>query len=89
MQDGLIDVTVMHPFNLVESPLIGARLFLRQLNHDNHVSIYRGKRVVIERRHDDIVHVDGDPMMMPARIVVENVSKGIHILVPPSLPDDV
>ena len=89
MQDGLIDVTVMHPFNLVESPLIGARLFLRQLNHDNHVSIYRGKRVVIERRHDDIVHVDGDPMMMPARIVVENVSKGIHILVPPTLPDDV
>ena len=89
MQDGLIDVTVMHPFNLVESPLIGARLFLRQLNHDNHVSIYRGKRVVIERRHDDIVHVDGDPMIMPARIVVENVSKGIHILVPPSLPDDV
>lgn len=89
MQDGLIDVTVMHPFNLVESPMIGARLFLRQLNHDNHVSIYRGKRVVIERRHDDIVHVDGDPMMMPARIVVENVSKGIHILVPPTLPDDV
>ncbi len=89
MQDGLIDVTVMHPFNLVESPLIGARLFLRQLNHDNHVSIYRGKRVVIERRHDDIVHVDGDPMIMPARIVVENVSKGIHILVPPTLPDDV
>ena len=89
MQDGLIDVTVMHPFNIAESPLIGARLFLRQLNHDHHVSIYRGKQVVIERDHDDIIHVDGDPMMMPARIAIQNVSKGIHILVPPSLPDDV
>ena len=89
MQDGLIDVTVMHPFNPVASPLIGARLFLRQLNIDNHVSIYRGKHVVIERRHDDVIHIDGDPVMMPARLVFENVSKGINILVPPTLPDDV
>ena len=89
MQDGLIDVTVMHPFSPASSPLIGARLFLRQLNIDNHVSIYRGKRVVIERRHDDVIHIDGDPVMMPARVVIENVSKGISILVPPTLPDDV
>ena len=89
MQDGLIDITVMHPFNVMESPLIGARLFLRQLNHDHHVSIYRGKRIVIERRHNDVIHIDGDPVMLPARIVVENVAAGINILVPPSLPDDV
>ena len=89
MQDGLIDVTVMHPFNPAASPLIGARLFLRQLNHDNHVSIYRGKRVVIERRHDDVIHIDGDPVMMPARVTIENVAAGINILVPRTLPDDV
>ena len=89
MQDGLLDITVMHPFNVMESPLIGARLFLRQLNHDHHVSIYRGKRIVIERRRDDVIHIDGDPVMLPARIVVENVAAGINILVPPSLPDDV
>jgi len=88
MQDGLIDVTVMHPFNPVASPLLGARLFLRQLNHDNHVSIYRGKHVIIERRHDDVIHIDGDPHMMPAKVVIENVSQGIHILVPPSAVDD-
>ena len=89
MQDGLLDVTVMHPFSIVQSPLIGARLFLRQLGKDHHVSIYRGKRVVIERRRDDIMHIDGDPVMMPSRIVVENVTKGINILVPPTLPANV
>ena len=89
MQDGLIDVTVMHPFSPIASPLLGARLFLRQLNNDNHVSIYRGKHVVIERRHDDVVHIDGDPVMMNARVEIKNVSKGIHIMVPPTLPDDV
>lgn len=89
MQDGLIDVTVMHPFNIVQSPLIGARLFLRQLGHDHHVSIYRGKHVVIERDHDDVMHIDGDPMMMPARLEIENRQRGLRILVPPTLPDDV
>ena len=89
MQDGLLDLTVMHPFSLAQSPLIGARLFLRQLGNDHHVSIYRGKRVVIERRRDDIMHIDGDPVMMPQKIVIENISKGIKILVPPSLPDTV
>ena len=89
MQDGLIDVTVMHGFNVVEGPIIGARLFFRQLDKDRHVSIYRGKRVVIERRHDDILHIDGDPLMMPAQVVIENVSNGINILVPPSLPPTV
>ena len=89
MQDGLIDVTVMHPFSPVAIPLLGARLFLRQLNIDNHVSIFRGKHVAIERRHDDVIHIDGDPVMMPARVVIENVRKGIRILVPQSLPDDV
>ena len=89
MQDGLIDVTVMHPFNLAHSPLIGARLFLKQLGRDHHVSIYRGKRVIIERESEDIIHMDGDPLMMPARLVIENVNKGIKILVPPTLPNDV
>ena len=87
MQDGLIDVTVMHGFNIVESPLVGARLFFRQLDKDRHVSIYRGKNVSIERKQDDFIHIDGDPVMMPARVVIENVSNGINILVPPSLPN--
>lgn len=87
MQDGLLDVTVLHGFSFIQSPLIGARLFFRSLDKDRHVSIFRGKHVVIERKNDDVMHIDGDPMIMPAKLVIKIVSKGIHILVPPSLPD--
>ena len=89
MQDGLLDVTIMHGFSLLHSPLIGARLFLRQLDKDRHVSIFRGKQVTIERKQDGIMHIDGDPVLMPAKVVIENISQGINILVPPTLPDDV
>ena len=43
--------------------------------------------MVIERQDEDFMHIDGDPVMMPAKLVIENVSKGIRILVPPSLPN--
>ena len=89
MQDGMTDVTVLHGFHFVESPLIGARLFFRSLDKDRHVSIYRGNRVIIERKSEGIMHIDGDPVMMPAKLVIENSCLGIRILVPPTLPDDV
>jgi len=89
MQDGLIDLTVMHKFNLAEGGLIGARLFTRTLEQDRHVSIYRGKRIIIERDHEDVIHLDGDPLTMPARVVIENHQHGINIVVPGDLRDDI
>jgi len=89
MQDGLVDMTVMHPFNLAESPLIGARLFTRTLEQDRHVSIYRGQRIVVERDRDDVIHLDGDPLTMPARVEVQSHQHGIRIVVPSDIPDDV
>ncbi len=89
MQDGLIDITVMHEFNFVDGPLLGVRLFSRTLLEDRHVTVYRGRRVVIERDRPGIMHIDGEPLEMPARVEIENVPGGINILVPPSMGDDV
>ena len=89
MQDGLVDITVMHEFNLADGPLIGARLFTGTLNQDRHVSIFRGRHVVIERDNPGIMHLDGEPLEMPARVEIESVPGGINILVPPSMGDEV
>jgi len=89
MQDGLVDMTVMHPFSIAESPLIGARLFTRTLEQDRHVSIYRGKRIVVEREGDEVIHLDGDPLMMPARVEVVSHQQGIGIVVPADTAGDV
>jgi len=89
MHDGLVDMTVMHQFNLAESALIGTRLFTRSLDQDKHVSIYRGKHIVIEREAEDVIHIDGDPIVMPARIDVISHHRGIHIIVPPTLEQNV
>lgn len=83
MQDGLIDLTVLHRFNMAGAALLGARLFTRSIDRDRHISIYRGKHIVIERDHDDVMHIDGDPVMMPARLELVCHHHGIHVMLEP------
>lgn len=82
MQDGFIDITVMHSFNLASAALIGARMFSRNIDNDRHVTIYRGREVVIERDHEDVMHIDGDPCVMPARLDIKCHPGGIRLFVP-------
>lgn len=80
MQDGLIDVTVIHNFNLINGALLGARMLTKQIENDKHVSIYRGRHVVIERANDEIIHIDGDPQMMSQNLDIRCVTKGLSVI---------
>jgi len=82
MQDGLIDMTIVHNINLLEAPLMGIKLFSRMLDQDHHVSVFRGSRITIERQEDDVIHIDGDPIEQPHRLEIECHHLGINILVP-------
>ena len=83
MQDGELDVTVIHRFNLLSAAVLGARLFTRSIDRDRHITIYRGRHIVIKRARADVMHIDGDPVMMPARLDITCHHQGISIMVPP------
>lgn len=83
MQDGLIDLTVIHDMNLVDGPLLAARLLTKQINRDNHVTIYRGKHIVIERDKADIIHIDGDPIMATKNLKIDCIDRGLKVMVKP------
>ncbi|MBR1882318.1 MAG: diacylglycerol kinase family lipid kinase [Muribaculaceae bacterium] len=82
MQDGKIDITVIHQFNLAEAALLSARLFTSLIDHDRHVSIYRGHDIIIERDEPDVMHLDGDPVMMPARLHITCHPAALRVVVP-------
>ncbi len=82
MRDGQVDITVIHSFDLPSAALLGARLFTSQIERDRHVTIYRGSEIVIERDDDDVMHIDGDPVMMPARLEIRCHPSGLRVLVP-------
>lgn len=84
MQDGKIDITVIHSFNLGEAALLSARLFTSNIDRDRHVSIYRGRDIVIERDDEDVMHIDGDPVMMPELLHIVCHPSSMRVVVPAS-----
>lgn len=84
MQDGKIDLTVIHSFNLGEAALLSARLFTSNIDRDRHVSIYRGRDIIIEREEEDVMHIDGDPVMMPEELHITCHPAELLVVVPNS-----
>ena len=46
MRDGLLDVTVLEPFNLIEAPIVAMQLFSKSLPKNSHVKCYRTNRTL-------------------------------------------
>ncbi len=82
MKDGKIDMTIIHSFNLGEAALLGARLFTSNIDRDRHVSIYRGHEIFIEREKEDVMHLDGEPLMMPRLLHIECHPAALRVYVP-------
>lgn len=82
MKDGKIDMTIIHSFNLGEAALLGARLFTSNIDRDRHVSIYRGQEIIIEREQEDVMHLDGEPLMMPRKLYIQCHPAALRVFVP-------
>lgn len=86
MEDGLMDVIVMHPFYTIQAPQVIMQLFTKSLPHNPHVRVKRLRHLQIHRPSAGAVHVDGDPIMMGEDIDVRIHQGAFRMLVPP-LPE--
>ena len=82
LQDGLMDVVVIHPFTPLDAPLLAFQLFNRQLDKNEKVTIRKCQRLTITREEDGPAHFDGDPIMLGKEIHIEMVPHGLKVLIP-------
>ena len=82
LQDGLMDVVVIHPFTPLDAPLLAFQLFNRQLDRNEKVTIRKCQRLTITREEDGPAHFDGDPIMLGKEIHIEMVPHGLKVLIP-------
>lgn len=83
MSDGLMDVIIMEPFDLLEAPQISIDMFNETLNKSSKIKTFRCKTLHIHRDQPGVIHYDGDPVMSGKDIKVELKPKGIKIIVNP------
>lgn len=81
MEDGLMDVILMEPFNALEAPVIAAQLFTKQLPGNSHIKTFRARKIIIHRSEDGIAHCDGDPIETKKDITVEMMPHSFKVVV--------
>jgi YegS/Rv2252/BmrU family lipid kinase len=82
MQDGLMDVVVIHPFTPLDAPLLAFQLFNKQLDKNEKVTIRKCRRLTITREKEGPAHFDGDPIQLGKVIDIEMVPNGLKVLIP-------
>jgi YegS/Rv2252/BmrU family lipid kinase len=81
MSDGLMDVTIMEPFNVFEAPQIAYQLVNRTITQNSHIKTFRCKELVIRRTAPGPIHIDGDPKETDAEVHVSIVHRDIRMVV--------
>ncbi|MBQ8046399.1 MAG: diacylglycerol kinase family lipid kinase [Prevotella sp.] len=83
MSDGLLDVIIMEPFDVLDAPQISIDMFNKTLDKSSKIKTFKCKKLHIHRQHPTVIHYDGDPVMTEADVDIELIEKGIKIIVNP------
>lgn len=83
MSDGLLDVIIMEPFDILEAPQISIDMFNKTLDKNSKIKSFRCKNLHIHRSKPGVIHYDGDPVMSGEDIDIMLQEKGIKIIVNP------
>ena len=63
MSDGLMDVVIMEPFDVIEASQIAIDMFSKTLNKSSKIKSFKTNHLRIHRSSPGVIHFDGDPVM--------------------------
>jgi len=87
--DGLLDITIVTPFDTLEIPDMATRLMTGNALTSRHVISLHGTRVQIERDAEGPAHRDGDPFTAGKTICMELQPAALRVVVPAKRKDRV
>lgn len=80
--DGLLDITVVHAGNHVDTAVVGVDLMTGYINRNTMIRTFRAPAAVIYRASAGQAHIDGEPVMMDDIIDVRCHAASLRIFVP-------
>lgn len=83
MSDGMMDVVIIEPFDILDAPQISIDMFNKTLDKSSKIKTFKSKKIHIHRQKPGVVHYDGDPIMMGQDVEIALHEKGINIIVNP------
>ncbi len=83
MRDGLLDVTVIEPFDAIEAPQLCIDIMGRTLDRNPRVRAMRTRAFSVRRERPGAIHYDGDPVMAGRDIEIGIEEGGIKVVINP------
>ena len=83
MKDGLLSVTILEPFSIVDVPILIGQVLNNKIDQNSHIKTLNTKWLKVRRKKPGVVHFDGEPMEMDADLFVEVVPNGMKVLAVP------
>ncbi|MCT1532409.1 diacylglycerol kinase family lipid kinase [Sphingobacterium daejeonense] len=80
INDGLLDVCIVHKFPLYILPMMIFHLFNKTADQSEYVEIIPGKEICIEQEGNAPVHLDGEPMDLGDKIDIKVQSNALKII---------
>lgn len=82
LHDGLLDISIMKPFTMMDVPQIVFQLFNKMIAKNSRIESFRCKELIIHRKSEGVAHYDGDPILLGADIRIRVVKRGLSVLSP-------
>lgn len=88
LTDGLLDVTILEPFTVLDVPSLAFQLFNKTIDQNSRIKTFRCKKLCIRRTIPGVVHFDGDPMETGTDVNIELIKRGLRVVVPKAAEKD-
>ncbi len=80
LTDGLMDITILEPFTVLDVPSLSFQLFNKTIDQNNRIKTMRAKKIKIHRSQEGVMHFDGDPLMAGKELEVEIIPQGLFVI---------
>ena len=82
INDGLLDVTIIHAGNTLSTALVGVDMLTGFIERNMLIHTFRTDNIIIERERKGASHVDGEPMEMDRRLSIRCHHNGLKVFTP-------
>ena len=79
--DGLLDMCLVSPFPKIKATMMGQLLMSGSIESSKHYKMVRIKEAVVTRDRPDWIHIDGEPLIMPEKLVVKVIPSSLNVWV--------
>ncbi|MCM1355390.1 MAG: diacylglycerol kinase family lipid kinase [Staphylococcus sp.] len=82
INDGLLDVTIIHAGNTLSTALVGVDMMTGMIERNMLINTFRTDNIIIERERRGPFHLDGEPLDFDERLDIRCHHNGLKVFTP-------